>query len=113
MLVWVEMCSTPGTVRLISSISALVNWMRLPGCMPLCGRLVIPLYTQMVLMASLLNSFFNPFSNPLPAPSKIMSMNIPQNTLKAVRNVLSLFLLMELNISSHLSRSNMLLVRKV
>lgn len=60
----------------------------------------------MVLMASLLNSFFRPFSNPLPAPSKIMSMKIPQNTLKAVRKVLSLFLPMELKISSHLSKSN-------
>ena len=38
------------------------------------------------------NSFFTPFSRPFPAPNMITSINIPQPTPNAVKNVLSLFL---------------------
>jgi hypothetical protein len=46
------------------------------------------------------------FRSPLPEPSIMMSMKIPQNTPKAVKNVRNLLLLSELYISCHLSLSN-------
>jgi hypothetical protein len=55
-------------------------------------------------------SFNIPFRNPEPEPSITTSMNIPQNTPKHVRNVLSLFFLMVANISCQESASNIGLV---
>ena len=63
-----------------------------------------------LLVADDSNSFSTPFCKPFPDPKRIISIKIPHATLKPVRKVLSLFFLMVLKISCHLSVSNILVV---
>ena len=80
--------------------------MNRPGLSPLYSFVVVPVQTEIRLVASCSNSDCTPFCIPVLTPRRITKIKIPEDTDKAVRNVRSLFLLSVSKISCQRSKLN-------
>ena len=92
-----------GNSRFRKNSSLASNLMRRPFCSPWYGILVLPGHKLTVFLAEFPKLEETPFFKPLPAPSKRISIKIPQAIEKPVRKVRSLFFFIVLNISRQTS----------